>query len=194
MSCWDRIKADSFRIRASSGILDVLICVLTARNFRPLFSLRLIQATSSLGLMGRILAVPLKILHRFFCWIAAIDFSSETQIGPGLCITHGWGLVVSPGAVLGANCTLFHGVTLGRKDSIDVSGCRTIGYPVIEDEVWIGPHAIVVGGVLIGRGARIAPGAVVIKDVPTGAIVGGNPARVISENAPADVFNKSSLN
>jgi acetyltransferase-like isoleucine patch superfamily enzyme len=49
---------------------------------------------------------------------------------------------------------------------------------VIEDDAWIGIGAIVLKGVRIGRGARIMPGAVVLRDVPAGATVAGNPARV----------------
>jgi acetyltransferase-like isoleucine patch superfamily enzyme len=56
---------------------------------------------------------------------------------------------------------------------------------VIEDDVWIGIGAIVLKGVRLGRGARIAAGAVVTRDVPEGATVAGNPARVARpENAP----------
>lgn len=50
---------------------------------------------------------------------------------------------------------------------------------IIEDNVWFGDHVIVTGNVRIGEGAIVAAGAVVVKDVPKCAIVGGNPARVI---------------
>ena len=55
---------------------------------------------------------------------------------------------------------------------------------VIEDDVWIGIGAIVLKGVHIGKGARIGAGAVVTKDVPTGATVVGNPARLIESGKP----------
>lgn len=137
--------------------------------------------------------MPFKMLHRVFCGVAAMDLPYETTIGPGLAITHGWGLVVSPGARIGANCTLFHGATLGRKDEIDASGLRQTGYPILEDEVWVGAHAIIVGALTIGRGARVAAGSVVTKSVPAGAIVGGNPARVLRGTAPPDVGNRAPL-
>jgi acetyltransferase-like isoleucine patch superfamily enzyme len=56
---------------------------------------------------------------------------------------------------------------------------------VIEDDVWIGIGAIVLKGVHVGRGARIGAGAVVARDVPVGAMVVGNPARLSSEPAKA---------
>jgi acetyltransferase-like isoleucine patch superfamily enzyme len=55
----------------------------------------------------------------------------------------------------------------------------------IGDDVWIGAHAVVTGGVEIGRGAVVAAGAVVTRDVPPHAIVGGVPAMVIGERSAA---------
>lgn len=194
MPTWRIIAADVHRARGRSGAWPFIWCVINSRNFRPLLTLRLVQAVSRFGAMGRIAAIPLKVMHRLFCWMAAMDFPHQTRIGPGLAITHGWGLVVNASANIGANCTLFHGVTIGRKDDIDAEGQRRSGYPVIHDEVWIGAHAIIVGAVTIGRGARVAPGSVVTKDVPPGAIVAGNPARVLREFAVPDVGNCAPLN
>jgi len=50
---------------------------------------------------------------------------------------------------------------------------------VIEDSAWIGAGAIILAGVTIGRNAVVGAGSVVTKDVPAGAVVAGNPARVI---------------
>lgn len=193
MATWKIIAADVHRVRGNSGLLPLLWCLFVVRNFRPLLTMRLVQALSSFGAVGKVLALPLRVLHRLFCWMASMDFPHRTRIGPGLAITHGWGLVVSPNAQIGANCTLFHGVTIGRKDDIDAAGRRSSGYPVIEDEVWIGAHAIVIGAVNIGRGARVAAGAVVTRSVPAGSIVGGNPARILRENAVPDVGNRAPL-
>ena len=193
MTTWRAICADVHRVRGRSGWLPLLVCTANVRNFRPILTLRLIQGLSRRGKLGRAAAMPFKVLHRMFCWMAAMDFPYQTVIGPGLAITHGWGLVVSPGACIGANCTLFHGATLGRKDDIDPSGRRSSGYPVIEDEVWIGAHAVVIGAITIGRGARVAAGAVVTRDVPGGAIVGGNPARILRGHAVPDVGNRAPL-
>ncbi|WP_156939049.1 hypothetical protein [Deefgea rivuli] len=87
----------------------------------------------------------LKLCHQFFCWSAAIDFPSRVRAGEGLCITHGWGLVINPHAQIGSNVTLFHGVTLGARHIVSSDGRTLISAPIIEDEVWIGPHAVIVG-------------------------------------------------
>ena len=85
--------------------------------------------------------------------------------------------------------TLFHGVTLGQRDSIAKDGTRKTIFTVIEDDVWIGPHAIVVG-VRIGKGSRIAGGAYVFEDVPPHCVVVGNPGKVVKTDCTLDVVNR----
>lgn len=62
------------------------------------------------------------------------------------------------------------------------------GYPVLEDEVWVGPHAIIVGDVTVGRGSRIAGGAFVTESVPPYSVVIGNPAVIVKNNCTPDVM------
>lgn len=64
------------------------------------------------------------------------------------------------------------------------------GSIVVEDEVWIGINAIILSGVTLGKGAIVAAGAVVAKDVPPYAIVGGNPAKVIKYRFTKEVIEK----
>ena len=118
-----------------------------------------------------------------------MDLPWNLDVGDGLALTHGWGLVVTPGAKIGRNVTLFHGVTLGRRDRVDEHGNRTVGYPVIEDEVWLGPHAVVIGDVRVGRGSRVAAGAFVTEDVPPFSVVIGNPGRIVRTGCRPDVMN-----
>lgn len=61
---------------------------------------------------------------------------------------------------------------------------------VVEDDVWIGQNAIILSGVHIGQGAIIAAGAVVTKDVPAYAIVGGNPAKIIKYRFEKSIIDK----
>ncbi|WFU79138.1 serine acetyltransferase [Bradyrhizobium sp. CIAT3101] len=117
---------------------------------------------------------------------------SVVRAGPGLVIVHGWGLVVNREAIIGANVTLFNGVVIGRKDRIMKDGRHT-EYPVIGDDVWIGPQAIVLGGVKIGSGAIIGAGSVVTKDVPPHSVVAGNPARILKTDVLPDVMNRAPL-
>jgi len=122
-----------------------------------------------------------------------MDLSWRTEIGGGLALPHGWGLVVNAGAKIGNNVSLFHGVTLGRRDKISRDGERLTEYPVLEDEVWVGPHAIIVGGVTIGRGSRIAGGAFVTESIPPYSVVSGNPSVIVKSNCTPDVMNPAPL-
>ncbi len=91
-----------------------------------------------------------------------------------LRMSHPFGIVVNSGVLLGCNVTIFQHVTIGSKRL-----GRKAGVPKIGNDVVIFPNAVIIGSVSIGGGAVIAPGAVVINDVQAGAIVAGNPAKII---------------
>lgn len=181
---------DAYRQAGSASYKNVIRLFLLSRTFRPIVTLRICQALASGNIFLRWISVVFKVLHKLFCQLAGIDLAWQTKIGAGFAITHGWGQVISPGASIGRNVTIFHGATLGRGDRIARDGSRSTGYPVIEDEVWIGPGAIIVGSVVVGKGSRICGGAYVTDDVPPYSIVVGNPARVVKENCTSDVMNK----
>jgi serine O-acetyltransferase len=163
------------------------------RTFRVVVTMRLCQAVANSHRVVR-LSLPLfEMLHRMATQRAALDFAWQTTVGVGVSLIHGWGMVISPGARIGNNVTLFHGVTLGQRDRISREGHRLTEYPVLEDEVWVGPHAIIVGGVTIGRGSRIAGGAFVTESVPPHSVVCGNPAIIVRSNCVADVTNPAPL-
>jgi serine acetyltransferase len=107
-------------------------------------------------------------------WVLGIDLPPDVQVGPGLAIFHGTGLVVHSSTVIGTDVLLRHGVTLGALGDRDES----VG-PRLGDRVSVGAGAIVLGPVTIGDDAVIGAGSVVLEDVPPGAVVVGNPARVV---------------
>jgi serine O-acetyltransferase len=185
----EAIKADVIRYRGRYQFRLLFQLLLFDRTFRPVYTLRLCQSVSSLpGVISSLILWPLRIFHYINQQLAGVDLPWRTRIGPGFRINHGWGTVISPGAVIGKNVTLFHGVTIGQKDHISSEG-RVTTFPTIEDEVWIGAHAVIVGGVTVGCGSRIAPGTIVTGNVEPYTIVGGNPMRVIRNNALPDVVN-----
>lgn len=112
--------------------------------------------------------------------LTGISIPKATQIGPGLRIWHFGGVFVHPQTVIGANCTLRQGVTLGVR--VDGGPC-----PVLEDDVELGAYAQVLGGVRLSRGCRIGAMAVVLCDVPADCAAVGNPARIVPpENDAAE--------
>ena len=110
-----------------------------------------------------------------------IEISSRATIGAGLHISHFGGITIGP-TTLGPDCNIAKGVTIGNIPR----GPRQ-GRPIVGRAVWIGVGATLVGGITIGDGAAIAPGAYVNFDVPAGALVLGNPATVVGAANPDNV-------
>lgn len=185
------LQADTYRQFGRVSTKLILKGVLTNRTFRPIVTMRWCQELSRKRGVARLLFPLCKLLHRLSQQLGGFDIEWTTQVGPGLALTHGWAMVISPGSVIGANVTLFHGVTLGRRDRTGPDGTLQAGYPIIEDEVWIGPHAVIVGGVRIGRGSRIGAGALVTEDIPPYSVVMGNPGRIVRSECTPDVHNRA---
>lgn len=103
-----------------------------------------------------------------------IDIHPAAEIGPGLFIDHGTGVVIGETAVIGKNATIYQGATLGGtgKDT----GKR---HPTLGDGVMVSAGAKVLGPVVIGDGAKIGAGSVVLHNVPSHATVVGVPGRVV---------------
>lgn len=187
------LKADTHRQYGDFSWVNLLKGALTRRTFRFVVTMRLCQLVSQSRGPVRILLPPMRFLHRVATHLAGVDFPWQTSVGAGLAITHGWGLVVNPGVHIGNNVTLFHGVTLGRRDRIAADGTRSTEYPSLEDEVWVGPNAIIAGGVTVGRGSRIGGGAFVTESIPPYSIVSGNPSSIVKKGCVPDVMNPAPL-
>ena len=89
--------------------------------------------------------------------------------------------MIHSNSVLGENVHIGAGVLIGRNG-------RTPGTPVIEDNVYIGYGAVVMGPIRVGRGSVIGANAVVMKDVPAGVVVAGVPARIIRKGVDAETY------
>lgn len=113
-------------------------------------------------------------LTRFF---TGIEIHPGATIGRGLFIDHGSGVVIGETAIIGDNCTIYQGVTLGGtgKDK----GKR---HPTLGNNVMVGSGAKVLGPFKVGDNAKIASGAVVLSEIPADATAVGVPARIVRKN------------
>jgi len=105
--------------------------------------------------------------------LTGIEIHPRAKIGRRFFIDHGMGVVIGETAEIGDDVLMYQGVVLGGT-SLE----KTKRHPTIEDNVVIGTGATVLGPIIVGRGARIGAGSVVIKPVPPGATVVGVPARI----------------
>lgn len=117
------------------------------------------------------------IVPTLFYYLIFLLFNSSVPasviVGKGTKLGYGGiGVVIHARAVLGDNVVISQNVTIGGR-----SGHETV--PVIHDDVFIGAGAVIIGPVVIGKGAQVGANAVVLKDVPENAVVGGIPAKLL---------------
>lgn len=141
--------------------------LLTLRSYQTLAGKR-----DPLSALRRKLIV---IRHRFWSAITGADIPLTCKIGGGLLIPHPNGIVIHPEVNVGVNCLIFQQVTLGARPGS--------GVPTIEGHVDIGAGAKILGSVRIGKHARVGANAVVLDDVPAGAVTAGMPAKVVRESS-----------
>ncbi|MCM1450221.1 MAG: serine acetyltransferase [Clostridiales bacterium] len=118
-------------------------------------------------------------------FIYKCEISERTQIGPGLFIGHPYCITINPKAMIGRNCHIHKGVTIGQENR----GTRK-GVPTIGNEVWIGINSTIVGNITIGDDVLIAPNTYVNCNVPSHSVVFGNPCIIKQrDNATENYIN-----
>jgi serine O-acetyltransferase len=120
-----------------------------------------------LGIIGKIIALVNQIL--FSC-----DIARNAKIEGGLYLPHPSGVVVGENVVIGKNCILHQGVTLGDRGE-----CHEGSDPTLGDYIEVGTGAKVLGAIHLGDYALVGANAVVLQDVEPYGVVGGIPAKLL---------------
>ncbi len=182
---WRTLRADLHRYGRGTDRRAVLHALLREPGFRFTWYLRKVAYYST---RKRSVYLFAYLYNRFMLnhckFRYGFDISPKTDIGPGFYLGHFGGVVISPYAALGANVNVAKGVTIGATSR----GSRT-GAPTLEDRVWVGANATIVGKVTVGREALIAPGAYVNFDVPSRAVVLGNPGKIVANTGSDGYIN-----
>ena len=176
----DIVYSDLYRYNGKMGLKNLLGTAIRKVDFRWILLFRIYQSRR----------------HPFFSrWIlrrcslkTGIQIGWHSTIGKGLVLVHCGNIAVNNEAVIGKNCTMYHGVTVG----MEFRGSRQ-GNPVIGDNVWIGSNACIVGNIKIGDDVLIAPLSFVNFDVPSHSIVIGNPAKIIPRKNATECYITNSL-
>ncbi len=160
------IEAVRKRDPASRGKLEIL---LTNQGVHAILSYRVAHLfyINNFKFIAKIISQ----ISRFF---TGIEIHPACFIGKSLLIDHGSGVVIGETAIIGDDCTIFHGVTLGGVGN--EAGKR---HPTLYNGVFVGAGAKILGNIEIGNNAKIGANAVVLVDVPDDATAVGVPARII---------------
>lgn len=134
-----------------------------------------------MNLQPKILRAPFSIVYRMWYRHArnvyGIDLPYSVQLGQRVVIEHSGGIIIHGSAVIGDDCILRQGVTLGNR-YLD----KPFDAPRLGKRVNVGAGAKILGAVMIGDDAQIGANAVVLRDVPAGATAVGIPARIVCSN------------
>ena len=163
-----RYDVKQIRDRDPAAVSDLEVMLMYS-GFHAVTAHRLAHALHKKGcvLTARAISQGVKML-------TGIEIHPGATLGKGVFIDHGTGVVIGETAVVGDNCTIYQGVTLGGTGKI--SGKR---HPTLGNNVMVGAGAKILGPFTVGSGSKIAAGAVVLDAVPENSTAVGIPARVV---------------
>jgi serine O-acetyltransferase len=134
------------------------------------------------------LKLPARWLSHLTRALTGIEIHPGATLGPRCFIDHGMGVVIGETAELGADVTLYHGVTLGGT-----SWAKGKRHPTLGDRVVVGAGAKILGAITIGADSRIGANAVVVKSVPPNSVVVGIPGQIVQRSLPHTAADRPDL-
>ena len=167
------IQAAKERDPAATSTLEVIF---TYPGFHARQLHRLAHTLHTLGLR-----LPARLISHLGRALTGIEIHPRAQIGEKFFIDHGMGVVIGETTVIGNNCHLYQGVTLGGT-----STQRAKRHPTLGDGVVVGAGAKIIGAVNIGDDAKIGAGSVVVTNVPPNATVVGVPGHIVAYADPGN--------
>ena len=115
-----------------------------------------------------------RVSSQFTRWMTGVEIHPAAQIGRRFFIDHAMGVIIGETTVIGDDCTLYQGVTLGGTGK--ETGKR---HPTLGNNVLVGVGASVLGNITLGDNAKVGGGAVVVSDVPPKSTVVGIPGHIV---------------
>ena len=165
---------------AAQSYFEILTC------YPGVHALLLHRASHRMWNLG--LHWPARFLSHIGRWLTGIEIHPGAEIGCRVFIDHGMGVVIGETAVIGDDCTLYHGVTLGGT-----SWKKGKRHPTLGSGVVVGAGAKVLGPITVGDGARVGSNTVVLKNVPPGATVVGIPSHRVNPDRKAQDAQRQAI-
>lgn len=175
------LAKDLYRYSPDSSHSNKIKILMSHSGARFMFLFRMCSKYPRKNLLGFIYRIWFKRLSN----IKNVEIPHKCKIGGGLYFGHFLNIIINQNVVIGENCNIMQGVTIGNESRGSRRGCPTIGNRVV-----IGPNSIVVGNIKIGDDVLIAPLTFVNFDVPDFSVVLGNPAKIVSNSGSAGYINK----
>lgn len=175
---------DLYRYTGKVSIPIFLKYLLFNAGYKYTFTLRITCYLKNSCILCLPLYVIFRILLNHYTYKYGISIPYNTKISSGFYIGHFGGIVVNYKTVIGKNCNISQGVTIG-----ETYGGKNPGVPVLGDNVYIGPGAKIIGGITVGNDVAIGANCVLTKSVPDNAIVVGIPGEILSYNGSGKYIN-----
>ncbi len=183
-SCY-LLKSDYEKIRSYGG--NFFTIIFFTQGFWALVQYRIAHQVFLLSIPS---ILKKMLMSLFYIWqkaveiLTGISIPASTKIGHSFYIGHFGGIIINSNAVIGNDCNISQGVTIGVSGRGDQRGV-----PIIGDRVYMGANAVLAGKITIGNDVVIAANSLIIQDVESGITVAGVPAVKISSNNSADYIH-----
>ena len=182
MSLWGALRADAAIFRRlrypRGGAWSKVGLWLRPGGMLVMFAQRLgheLRTRRSAGARWTPALLTMRLVEQFAIYASVVfaksDVLSSIVIEPGVYLGDRGHLIIGANRI-GSGTMIHHRVTIGMS-------LADQGKPTIGANVWIGPGTVIYGNIAIGDGATVLPGTVLTKSIPSGAVVQGNPARVV---------------
>jgi serine O-acetyltransferase len=168
------VQSSLYRYTMKTDFLSLLKLLLIGEGFKYIFWMRTCAFVASKPLLILFFFVPSRLMLRHYQYQLGIGISYKTKIGAGFYISHYTGIFIHDDAVIGRDCNISQGVTIGKKN-----GGKYAGSPIIGDRVYLAPGSKIIGRILVGNDVAVGANAVLTKDAADNSVMVGIPAQSI---------------
>ena len=175
---------DLYRLVGNKKRKSYILALIKHKSFRQIVYYRKYNSCKN-----RLKKTIYRLLYGRLSRKGSIEIPLSAKIGDGLLLIHPYNITINSRAIIGNNCTILKGVTVGATKN--KNGENLV--PIIGDNVYLGVNSTIVGGIKVGNNSLIAANSFVNKDVPNDSIVIGNPSTIHAKKNASDLYINNSI-